>query len=107
MKDGMEKSYRVLQTESKAFNGLNSSIEWTSLCLTIVLGRLDSGRRREMGQHCLLDLNTKRVVKDLYKIFKGECWPVYHLSTSMCAAHRKEKLQEILNLLVGKFRLFV
>lgn len=50
----------------------------------------------------LVILNTKKVVKDLYENLKGESWPVYHLSTSMCAAHRKEKLQEIRKLLGRK-----
>ncbi|GJM77091.1 hypothetical protein HMSSN036_93070 [Paenibacillus macerans] len=43
----------------------------------------------------LIILNTKRVVKDLYEKLKDFPVPVYHLSTSMCAAHRKEQLEEI------------
>ncbi|KZO00171.1 CRISPR-associated helicase/endonuclease Cas3 [Pseudobacillus badius] len=45
----------------------------------------------------LVILNTKSVVKDLYERLKeqGHGVPVYHLSTSMCAAHRKEMLSEI------------
>ncbi|WP_068782724.1 CRISPR-associated helicase/endonuclease Cas3 [Paenibacillus phocaensis] len=43
----------------------------------------------------LIILNTKRVVKDLYEKLKDAPVPVYHLSTSMCAAHRKEQLKEI------------
>ncbi|MFB1051235.1 CRISPR-associated helicase Cas3' [Paraliobacillus sp. JSM ZJ581] len=48
--------------------------------------------------HCgstLVILNTKTVVKDLYKKLKEAGVPVYHLSTSMCAAHRKDQLIEI------------
>lgn len=47
----------------------------------------------------LVILNTKSVVKDLYERLQGGPLPVYHLSTSMCAAHRKEKLKEIRDLL--------
>jgi CRISPR-associated helicase Cas3/CRISPR-associated endonuclease Cas3-HD len=47
----------------------------------------------------LVILNTRTVVKKLYQQLKarfeeGEC-SVYHLSTSMCAAHRTDILQEI------------
>ncbi|GAE28761.1 CRISPR-associated helicase/endonuclease Cas3 [Halalkalibacter hemicellulosilyticus] len=47
----------------------------------------------------LVILNTKRVVKELYEKLKGGSLPVFHLSTSMCAAHRKEKLEEIRKML--------
>lgn len=47
----------------------------------------------------LIILNTKRVVKDLYEKLKDFPVPVYHLSTSMCAAHRKEQLEEIRGML--------
>ncbi|MBT2217951.1 CRISPR-associated helicase/endonuclease Cas3 [Virgibacillus dakarensis] len=43
----------------------------------------------------LVILNTKSVVKELYELLKGADLPVYHLSTSMCAAHRKESLDTI------------
>ncbi|CAG7629147.1 hypothetical protein PAESOLCIP111_03074 [Paenibacillus solanacearum] len=45
----------------------------------------------------LIILNTKAVVKDLYRQLKtrGSGIPVYHLSTSMCAAHRSEILEEV------------
>ncbi|MEC0370667.1 CRISPR-associated helicase Cas3' [Paenibacillus chibensis] len=45
----------------------------------------------------LVILNTKTVVRKLYEqlvLTVGDI-PVYHLSTSMCAAHRKRKLGEI------------
>lgn len=47
----------------------------------------------------LVILNTKSVVKNLYEKLKGGPLPVFHLSTSMCAAHRKEQLKEIRTLL--------
>lgn len=47
----------------------------------------------------LVILNTKSVVKDLYEKLKGGPLPVFHLSTSMCAAHRKDRLEEIRKLL--------
>jgi len=43
----------------------------------------------------LIILNTKSVVKDLYEKLKDAPMPVYHLSTLMCAVHRKKKLEEI------------
>ncbi len=43
----------------------------------------------------LVVLNTKTVVKDLYKSLKEGPLPVYHLSTSMCAIHRKERIKDI------------
>lgn len=47
----------------------------------------------------LIILNTKKVVKDLYEKLKDAAMPVYHLSTSMCAAHRKDQLKEIRDML--------
>jgi CRISPR-associated endonuclease/helicase Cas3 len=45
----------------------------------------------------LVILNTKSVVKRLYRqlIDTENCIPIYHLSTSMCAAHRNEVLKEV------------
>lgn len=46
----------------------------------------------------LIILNTKSVTKRLYEKLKKKVEPgisIYHLSTSMCAAHRKEILKEI------------
>lgn len=43
----------------------------------------------------LVILNTKSAVRKLYIRLKDSGVPVIHLSTSMCAAHRKEKLKEI------------
>ncbi|WP_059104782.1 CRISPR-associated helicase/endonuclease Cas3 [Shouchella shacheensis] len=50
-------------------------------------------------QSLLAILNTKTVVKDLYERLKGENLPTYHLSTSMCATHRKRHLREMKDLL--------
>lgn len=47
----------------------------------------------------LIILNTKAVVKDLYERLKEVGVSVYHLSTSMCAAHRKKQLNEIRRML--------
>lgn len=50
----------------------------------------------EEVQNVLVILNTKAVVKKLYEMIKDETTiSVFHLSTSMCAAHRKEVLNEI------------
>ncbi|MGG4505072.1 CRISPR-associated helicase Cas3' [Heyndrickxia sporothermodurans] len=48
-------------------------------------------------QSLLVILNTKSVVKNLYNLLKEKenQIPVYHLSTSMCAAHRNEILDEV------------
>lgn len=48
-------------------------------------------------QSVLVILNTKTVVKDLYdQLINRELdTPIYHLSTSMCAAHRNEILDEV------------
>ncbi|WP_062354227.1 CRISPR-associated helicase/endonuclease Cas3 [Bacillus kwashiorkori] len=50
----------------------------------------------EKIQNVMVVLNTKSVVKKLYEKLKEMVEiPVFHLSTSMCAAHRKEILDEI------------
>lgn len=48
-------------------------------------------------QSVLVILNTKTVVKNLYQklIESGLNIPIYHLSTSMCAAHRHRILDEV------------
>lgn len=45
----------------------------------------------------LVILNTKKVVKELYKELNEllEDYAIYHLSTSMCATHRTEILNEV------------
>ncbi|WP_067843767.1 CRISPR-associated helicase/endonuclease Cas3 [Amphibacillus sediminis] len=49
----------------------------------------------EIWGNVLIILNTKSVVKNLYKELKEESVPVFHLSTSMAAAHRKDQLKKI------------
>jgi len=48
-------------------------------------------------RNILIILNTKAVVKDLYQRLLRQLRdiPVYHLSTSMCPAHRKDRLGQI------------
>lgn len=48
-------------------------------------------------QSVLVILNTKSVVKDLYqRLLDCESeYEIYHLSTSMCAAHRSQVLEEV------------
>jgi len=43
----------------------------------------------------LVVLNTKSVVKELYRLLEDCQVPIYHLSTSMCAAHRTDILSTI------------
>lgn len=81
----------------KAFKRVELSDEATSRVFTNeslaewVLARLEE--KRDM----LIILNTKAVVKNLYERLKGmeHGAVVYHLSTSMCAAHRKTELDKI------------
>ncbi|GAF19480.1 LOW QUALITY PROTEIN: CRISPR-associated helicase Cas3 [Bacillus sp. JCM 19046] len=51
----------------------------------------------EVGKwgNALVILNTKRAVRDLYETLKDNAVDVFHLSTSMCAAHRKDQLELI------------
>ncbi|MDF2925142.1 MAG: hypothetical protein K0R57_4056 [Paenibacillaceae bacterium] len=57
--------------------------------------------RMEELDSILIILNTKTAVRKLYTRLKDEGWMqedqvvLYHLSTGMCAAHRKETLKEI------------
>ncbi len=46
-------------------------------------------------QSVLVVLNTKTVVKKLYRRLESCGVPFYHLSTSMCPAHRKHILEEV------------
>lgn len=47
-------------------------------------------------QNILVILNTKSVVKNLYNSLKNEIdIPIFHLSTSMCPAHRHDILENI------------
>ncbi|MEK3910552.1 CRISPR-associated helicase/endonuclease Cas3 [Paenibacillus sp. FSL H7-0331] len=49
----------------------------------------------------LVILNTKSVVKKLYRQMEGIDAPLYHLSTSMCAAHRNHILGQVREHLVN------
>ncbi|WP_339060808.1 CRISPR-associated helicase Cas3' [Tepidibacillus marianensis] len=53
--------------------------------------------KMEEVRSVLVILNTKSVVKDLYQQLsnKIDSIPIYHLSTSMCAAHRNMILDEV------------
>ncbi|MVP00466.1 CRISPR-associated helicase Cas3' [Paenibacillus lutrae] len=55
----------------------------------------------EEKRSVLAILNTKSVVKKLYQqlLTTVSNVPIYHLSTSMCAVHRKEILEEVRDLL--------
>ncbi len=51
---------------------------------------------RSKKKNCLVIVNTKRSAQDIYDICHSKSdSPVYHLSTNMCAAHRRKKLEEI------------
>lgn len=58
----------------------------------------------ETSPSILIILNTKTVVKDLYEKLSTQIKgiPIFHLSTSMCAAHRNQILEEIRELLNKK-----
>ncbi len=47
------------------------------------------------SNNVLVILNTKRAVHDLYEQLKNANFDVVHLSTGMCPAHRKKKLEEM------------
>lgn len=50
----------------------------------------------------LIVLNTKKAVREVYKQLALEYTSqivIYHLSTSMCPKHRKERLEEMINLM--------
>lgn len=58
----------------------------------------------------LVILNTKKAVRDLFEYLREQAWvaegevKLYHLSTLMCGAHRKARLDEI-RALLGKERI--
>ncbi|OGB00721.1 MAG: CRISPR-associated helicase/endonuclease Cas3 [Burkholderiales bacterium RIFCSPHIGHO2_12_FULL_61_11] len=57
----------------------------------------------EQSGSCLVIVNTKKSAQEIYKLCQAsEGPPVYHLSTSMCPAHRKEKLKTIRDLLTNE-----
>ncbi|RSK26543.1 CRISPR-associated helicase Cas3' [Bacillus sp. HMF5848] len=51
----------------------------------------------ETRNSILIILNTKAVVKDLFEKLSSQLAgiPIYHLSTSMCAAHRNKIIEEV------------
>ncbi len=54
----------------------------------------------EVDQHksCLVIVNTKRSAREIFQLCRNETdIPIYHLSTSMCAAHRRKVLSDIRN----------
>lgn len=56
----------------------------------------------ETERSLLVVLNTKKAVRDVYLALKGKLPPdvtFFHLSTSMCPAHRLEKIKEMFSLL--------
>ncbi|MGE0820474.1 MAG: CRISPR-associated helicase Cas3' [Candidatus Binatia bacterium] len=45
---------------------------------------------------CLVIVNTKRSAREIFQLCHNEAtFPLYHLSTSMCAAHRRKVLRDI------------
>ena len=55
-----------------------------------------AGDEAAQSKSCLVIVNTKRSAQALFQLCRNETQiPVYHLSTSMCAAHRRERLGEI------------
>jgi CRISPR-associated endonuclease/helicase Cas3 len=54
----------------------------------------------EVAQYksCLVIVNTKRSAREIFQFCRNETdIPIYHLSTSMCAAHRRKILSDIRN----------
>lgn len=51
---------------------------------------------------CLVIVNTKKAAQTLYELCKGRPdIKAFHLSTSMCPAHRKKKLEEVIQRLAA------
>lgn len=46
---------------------------------------------------CLIIVNTKRMARLIYESLINSNYPVFHLSTAMCSAHRKNKFDQIKN----------
>ena len=50
----------------------------------------------DRSDSCLVIVNTKKSAQALYQLCQqAKSLPIYHLSTNMCAAHRKKRLSEI------------
>jgi CRISPR-associated endonuclease/helicase Cas3 len=54
---------------------------------------------------CLVVVNTKKAARGLYRQLEASGTALYHLSTSMCPAHRRSSLHEIRNRLDARHRL--
>lgn len=73
------------------------------------LGEFVCSRMAEIDS-LLVILNTKKAVRGLFELLKEQAWiaekgiRLYHLSTLMCGAHRKARLEEMKSLL-GKERI--
>ncbi|MDU5948408.1 MAG: CRISPR-associated helicase Cas3', partial [Paenibacillus macerans] len=80
-------SFKRVEIKDEAANEIYTNEKLTDF----ILSKLDEKR------NVLIILNTKSVVKDLYRKLLATLQdiPVYHLSTSMCAAHRKHILGKI------------
>ena len=60
----------------------------------------------EQSNSCLVIVNTKRSAQALFQLCRNDTqMSVYHLSTNMCAAHRRERLGEIRERLKNEERL--
>jgi len=51
--------------------------------------------RRQASRSVLVVLNTRSAVKRLYRKLEGTGGALFHLSTSMCAAHRQDILERV------------
>lgn len=80
-------SFKRVEIIDEASGGLYTNEKLTDFALN----------KLEEKRNILIILNTKTVVKDLYQRMQIALQeiPVYHLSTSMCAAHRKQILGKI------------
>jgi CRISPR-associated endonuclease/helicase Cas3 len=60
----------------------------------------------DRSDSCLVIVNTKKSAQALYQLCQdAKSVPIYHLSTNMCAAHRRKKLSEIRERLLNSERL--
>ena len=58
------------------------------------LSELALSQMTEYGS-CLVIVNTKKAARGLYQQMESAALPLYHLSTSMCPAHRRHSLNDI------------
>ncbi|MED1057627.1 CRISPR-associated helicase Cas3' [Bacillus mycoides] len=85
--DYVIESFKRVEIIDKATNGTFNKNKLTEFIHTKI----------EEVQSILIILNTKSVVRDLYTQLQSQELniPIYHLSTTMCAAHRHKILEEI------------